>query len=117
MPAGILSQRFRRRSPPWYLATAACGGLRSAHDCRPRRAPFITRTVGRRRYADDASVSHDPQRSWSTRAYCDATIASAVRKLILWSRHSRRLLRRTKLMEVDGVVDALLDVHESAGQC
>src|SRR5262245_35408917 len=38
MPAGILSQRFRRRSPPWYLATAACGGLGSAHDCRPRRA-------------------------------------------------------------------------------
>jgi hypothetical protein len=22
----------------WYLATAACGGLRSAHDCRPRTA-------------------------------------------------------------------------------
>src|SRR5262245_46761061 len=38
MPAGILPQRFRRRSPPWYLATAAHGGLRSAHDCRPRRA-------------------------------------------------------------------------------
>src|SRR6185295_1455772 len=29
---------FPQRSPPWYLATAACGGLRSAHDCRPRRA-------------------------------------------------------------------------------
>src|SRR5215468_427476 len=56
----------------------------------PEGPPFITRTVGRRRYADDASVSHDPQRSWFTRTYCDATIASAVRKLILWSRHSRR---------------------------
>src|SRR5215470_8053659 len=29
---------FPQRSPPWYLAKAACGGLRSAHDCRPRRA-------------------------------------------------------------------------------
>jgi hypothetical protein len=29
---------FPQRSPPWYLATAACGGLRSAHDCQPRRA-------------------------------------------------------------------------------
>src|SRR5262245_34547547 len=29
---------FPQRSPPWYLAIAAYGGLRSAHDCRPRRA-------------------------------------------------------------------------------
>jgi hypothetical protein len=27
-----------QRSPPWLLTTAACSGLRSAHDCRPRRA-------------------------------------------------------------------------------
>src|SRR5262245_42296210 len=27
----------------------------SAHDCRPRRPPLHARTVGRRRYADDAS--------------------------------------------------------------
>src|SRR5262249_32668288 len=33
-----LAPAFPQRSPPWYLATAACGGLRSAHDCRPRRA-------------------------------------------------------------------------------
>src|SRR5262249_41658528 len=29
---------FPQRSPPWLLTTAACGGLRSAHDRRPRRA-------------------------------------------------------------------------------
>jgi hypothetical protein len=29
---------FPQRSPPWILATAACGGLRSTPDCRTRRA-------------------------------------------------------------------------------
>jgi hypothetical protein len=29
---------FPQRSPPWLLTTAACGGLRSAPDCRSRRA-------------------------------------------------------------------------------
>src|SRR6267143_5948185 len=28
---------FPRRSPPWLLTTAACGGLRSTPDCRTRR--------------------------------------------------------------------------------
>src|SRR4029077_5877177 len=28
---------FPQRSPPSLLTTAACGGLRSAPDCRPRR--------------------------------------------------------------------------------
>src|SRR5438034_9896907 len=28
---------FPQRSPPLLLTTAACGGLRSAPDCRPRR--------------------------------------------------------------------------------
>src|SRR5260370_8028523 len=29
---------FPQRSPPWLLTAAACGGLRSTPDCRPRRA-------------------------------------------------------------------------------
>ena len=29
---------FPQRSPPWILTAAACGGLRSTPDCRPRRA-------------------------------------------------------------------------------
>ena len=33
-----LVSTFPQRSPPWLLTTAACGGLRSTPDCRPRRA-------------------------------------------------------------------------------
>ena len=33
----------------------------------PEGPSFITRTVGRRRYADDASVSHDPKETWAHR--------------------------------------------------
>jgi mannose-6-phosphate isomerase-like protein (cupin superfamily) len=39
-PLGHLNRTYRdlvpafpQRSPPWYLAIAVCGGLRSAHDC------------------------------------------------------------------------------------
>src|SRR5258708_37071736 len=28
---------FPQRSPPWLLTAAACGGMRSTPDCRPRR--------------------------------------------------------------------------------
>ncbi len=37
LPDGIRSRLFPQRSPPWLLTTAACGGLRSAPDCRTRR--------------------------------------------------------------------------------
>src|SRR5262249_47121191 len=30
--------KIAKALPPWYLATTACGVLRSAHDCRPRKA-------------------------------------------------------------------------------
>src|SRR6516164_4695405 len=33
-----LVSTFPQRSPPLLLTTAACGGLRSTPDCRPRRA-------------------------------------------------------------------------------
>jgi hypothetical protein len=29
----------RLRWTPWYLTTAACGGLRSVHDCRTPKGP------------------------------------------------------------------------------
>ncbi len=38
-----------QRSPPLFLTTAACGGLRSTPDCRPRRPSLISRTVAHRR--------------------------------------------------------------------
>jgi hypothetical protein len=44
-----------------FLTAAACSGLRSAHDCRPRRA-FISRTVVHR-HTQTALVTHDPQRT------------------------------------------------------
>src|SRR5271167_938872 len=34
---GNLVPAFPQRSPPSLLTTAACGGLRSTPDCRPRR--------------------------------------------------------------------------------
>ena len=40
---------FPQRSPPLLLTTAACGGLRSTPDCRPRRPSFISHTVTQRR--------------------------------------------------------------------
>ena len=45
---------FPQRSPPRLLTAAACGGLRSAADCRTRRAKgpsFFSRTVAHRRYS------------------------------------------------------------------
>src|ERR1035437_3360549 len=38
MHAGLLGPTFPQRSPPRLLTTAACVGLRSTSDCRPRRA-------------------------------------------------------------------------------
>ena len=63
---------FPQRSPPWYLATAACGGLRSAHDCRPRRAllhqlysrapPILRRRVRDTRPAGEVGTTERVQR-------------------------------------------------------
>src|SRR5262249_50313430 len=38
MPAGNIVPALPQRSPPSLLTTAACGGLKSAPDCRSRRA-------------------------------------------------------------------------------
>jgi hypothetical protein len=43
----------------------------------PEGPSFITRTVGRRQYADDASVSHDPERKSRQRFCCDAQRVAA----------------------------------------
>jgi hypothetical protein len=48
----------------WYLPTAACGGLGSLMIADPEGPSFLVRTVERRRYADDASMTHDPKRTW-----------------------------------------------------
>ncbi len=54
---------FPQRSLPWLLTTAACGGLRSTPDCRPRRA-FLHLSYS---YASPCGpallVTQDPERT------------------------------------------------------
>jgi len=63
---------FPQRSLPRLLTAAACGGLRSAPDCRTRRAllhlsyscaPLVLMT---------ALVTHDPDRTWALGFCCGA---------------------------------------------
>src|SRR5712675_1635937 len=52
---------FPQRSPPSLLTTAACGGLRSTPDCRPRRALLHLSYSSAPSYSDSAFVTHAPQ--------------------------------------------------------
>src|SRR5215475_13670672 len=54
---------FPQRSPPSLLTTAACGGLRPAPDCRPRRALLHLSYSSALSYSDSAFVTHDPVRT------------------------------------------------------
>src|SRR5262249_22292407 len=51
---------FPQRSPPSLLTTAACGGLRPAPDCRPRRALLHLSYGSALSYSDSAFVTHAP---------------------------------------------------------
>src|SRR6478752_2239587 len=51
---------FPQRSPPSLLTTAACGGLRPAPDCRPRRALLHLSYSSAPSYSDGAFVTHAP---------------------------------------------------------
>src|SRR5262249_5907521 len=51
---------FPQRSPPSLLTTAACGGLRPAPDCRPRRALLHLSYSSALSYSDSAFVTHAP---------------------------------------------------------
>jgi hypothetical protein len=46
------------------LTTAACGGLRPAPDCRPRRALLHLSYSSAPSYSDGAFVTHAPLRTW-----------------------------------------------------
>jgi hypothetical protein len=52
---------FPQRSPPSLLTTAACGGLRPAPDCRPRRALLHLSYSSAPSYSHGAFVTHAPQ--------------------------------------------------------
>src|SRR5215468_642294 len=60
LPDGIMSRLFLQRSPPWLLTTAACGGLRSAADCRTRRALLHLSYSCRSSCGPAMLVTHDP---------------------------------------------------------
>src|SRR6266478_2436331 len=54
---------FPQRSPPLLLTTAACGGLRSTPDCRPRRAILHLSYSCASPFGPAILVTHDPKRS------------------------------------------------------
>ena|SRR5260221_7783308 len=51
-----------QRSPPLLLTTAACGGLRSTPDCRPRRALLHLSYSCASPFGPAILVTHDPLR-------------------------------------------------------
>src|SRR5271165_6034919 len=106
---------FPQRSPPLDLTTAACGGLRSVPDCRPRRAllhlsyscappfgPAILVTHGPERIsfagfsnADDRGsarctkpLSGPRNYSFRRRRLADCRPCMVLERWPLWSRHS-----------------------------
>ena len=54
---------FPQRSPPSLLTTAACGGLRSTPDCRPRRALLHLSYSCAPPFGPAILVTHDPSRT------------------------------------------------------
>ena len=53
---------FQQRSPPRLLTAAACGGLRSAPDCRTRRALLHLSYSCASPFGPATLVTHDPTR-------------------------------------------------------
>src|SRR6202023_2694534 len=58
-----LVSAFPQRSPPWLLTTAACGGLRSTPDCRPRRAHLHLSYSYASPFGPAILVTQDPTRT------------------------------------------------------
>src|SRR6266436_1859210 len=58
---------FLQRSPPNLLTTAACGGLRSTPDCRPRRALLHLSYSCAPPCGPAVLVTQDPKRTWRLR--------------------------------------------------
>src|SRR5947207_3263968 len=54
---------FPQRSPPWLLTKAACGGLRSAPDCRTRRTYLHLSYSYAAPFGPALLVTQDPLRS------------------------------------------------------
>src|ERR1700681_2327471 len=54
---------FPQRSPPLLLTTAACGGLRSSPDCRPRRSFLYLSYSCATPFGPAILVTQDPTRT------------------------------------------------------
>src|SRR5271157_5171443 len=63
LPARIIAPAFPQRSPPRLLTAAACGGLRPAPDCRPRRALLHLSYSCAKPCGPGLLVTHGPQRT------------------------------------------------------
>src|SRR6516164_9179130 len=63
---------FPQRSPPLLLITAACGGLRSAPDCRPRRTYLHLSYSYAAPFGPAILVTQDPIRTLPHRSDCAA---------------------------------------------
>src|SRR5205807_3737066 len=66
---------FPQRSPPRLLTAAACGGLRSAPDCRTRRALLHLSYSCAPPILTSALVTHDPERSFDIHSTCLSTLS------------------------------------------
>src|SRR6267154_1942236 len=55
---------FPQRLPPSLLTTAACGGLRSTPDCRPRRTSLHLSYSCAAPCGPAILVTQDPKRTW-----------------------------------------------------
>src|SRR5262249_57054383 len=76
--AGVISPTLPQRSPPSLLATAACGGLRSAPDCRTRRAlPHLLYSCASP-FGQALLVTQDPNRTWTGLKSCSAAVSWCV---------------------------------------
>src|ERR1700730_4368415 len=64
---------FPQRSPPLLLTTAACGGLRSTPDCRPRRTSLHLSYSCATPCGPAILVTQDPKRSCAASLLCCTT--------------------------------------------
>ena len=72
LPVGIFSD-FSTTSPPLLLTTAACGGLRSTPDCRPRRTFLHLSYSCATPFGPAILVTQDPTRTSRHRSRLDVT--------------------------------------------
>jgi hypothetical protein len=84
---------FPQRSPPLLLTTAACGGLRSTPDCRPRRALLHLSYSCAPSYSDGARDTRPMPAILSPSWICVRLRQRPARSALRWSRWKSRTNR------------------------